>query len=92
MSRVSTINYMGTSILFLDFSKISTAEVPAVINEARRVIDRASPNSLKIMTDFTDANYDNATADMVKSALSLMRSESMRKAVGQVRKRFYRPI
>lgn len=67
MGRVATIDHNGTSILFLDFSKISTAETPAVIQEAISVIRSSPPSSLRIMSDFTDANYDKQTTADVKA-------------------------
>lgn len=67
MDRVTKIDHKGTPILFLDFSKIRTAEVASVIAEASSIIHSSPPNSLKIMSDFTDANYDKETTADVKA-------------------------
>ena len=67
MSRVSNIEHGGSTILFLDFSNISTTEVPAMLTEARTVIHAAAPKSLKIMSDFTNARYDKGTTEDVKA-------------------------
>ena len=67
MSRVSNIDHNGTKILFLDFSKITSPEVPDVIKEATAIIHSSAPNSLKIMSDFTDALYNKETTENVKA-------------------------
>ena len=66
MSRIQNINYMGKSILFMDYKGIETTEVDGLLAESRPIIDAAPPKSLLLLSDFTDANYDTAITGKVR--------------------------
>lgn len=57
------MEYEGHSILILDFSRLTIDGILNMIEEAKVVIHQAEPNSLRIISDFTDTHYDKQTAD-----------------------------
>lgn len=65
MSRISTIEYEGASILLIDWSELQLEGIKEVMDEARAIIHSSPPLSVLALSDFTFTHYDKATADML---------------------------
>ncbi len=65
MSRINTIEYEGTSVLLIDWSKLSLEGIKELMEEARSIIHSMPPTSVLALSDFTDTHYDKATADIL---------------------------
>ncbi len=60
MSHVQFIQYQGTELLVVDFSKTtSLAEFLSVIEEAKQVIARCPLHSILTLTDVTNSYFDS---------------------------------
>lgn len=69
MSRVTSISHKGQSILFVDYSNVGPADLDDILSQARPMIDASQPNSVRLLSDFTQVTYDKeATAKMKKFA------------------------
>jgi len=61
--RVRFISHRATPILFIDFSGLEPAEMPAVIEQARSQIHQAPPASLLTLTDVTDMHFNQEVTE-----------------------------
>ena len=67
MSRVEFMTHKGKRILLIDFSHLGPAEIPAVIAEARRVIDQQPEKSVLTLTDLTGMHFNSEIMDAIKA-------------------------
>ena len=65
MSRVSTIEYEGVSIILIDWTELNLEGISELMEEARAIIHSSPPLSVLALSDFTDTRYDKATTDML---------------------------
>jgi hypothetical protein len=58
MKRVEFLVYKGKRILLIDFSKLKTAEVLPVIQEAKQLMAKQAKGSVYTLTDLTQTGYN----------------------------------
>jgi hypothetical protein len=66
MERVQFIEHKGKSILHLDFSGCTAAEVLTVIEQSKAVIATQHHGSLLTLTDVTNASFNNQVSESMK--------------------------
>ncbi len=71
--RIRFIEHRGKSIMMVDLSHCSPDQILALLEEFRDKVTSQSPNSLLILADFTDANFDKSVITRMKELLVLDR-------------------
>ena len=67
MERTRFTDFRGTPILVADFAAVRVpADAVSIIREARDVIGRQAPRSVRLLTDVTDAHYDPSVVQALK--------------------------
>lgn len=68
MERVSFIKHNGRDVLVVDISDLKNVEESiAVLQSATRLIKTQAPKSVLLLTNVTNAHYDTAGADAIKT-------------------------
>jgi hypothetical protein len=68
MERTRFIEHRGKKVLLLDYTGIrDPAEALRAIDATKREVERHPPKSLRVLTDSTDAHYDTAVVQALKS-------------------------
>jgi len=66
MNRVKFIWTGGKEILFLDFCGCTVKDFPSALEEAQKIIKTRPENSLLILTDVTNARFDEQVSVRMK--------------------------
>lgn len=66
MQRTQFIQAGGKEILFLDFSDCTVGDLMSAIGEAEKIIKTRPENSLLILTDVTNARFDEQVSARMK--------------------------
>jgi hypothetical protein len=67
MNRVQALRHKGKSIILVDLSHCTPNESLEAIPNAQEVIAKAGPKNALVMTDVTEATYNQAVAAAIKS-------------------------
>jgi hypothetical protein len=67
VEKIRFITYEGKNILHLDFSHCKAEEILNTITEAKKVIATHPEQSLLTLTDVTDARFNDAVTQEMKS-------------------------
>ena len=70
MGRVQFIDHKGTRILMLDFSGCKSVELGAIVKEAKAVIGKQPPASVRTLTNVTCTEMSKDTSAIVKDLTS----------------------
>lgn len=71
--RIRFIEHRGKSIFVVDLSHCSSDQILTLLEEFRDKVTSQPPNSLLILADFTDANFDKSVITRMKELLVLDR-------------------
>ena len=71
--RLRFIKHKGQVIFVIDFSRCSAKEIMLLLEQARMIVARQSPDSLLTLVDFQDAEVDKKVATRMKEVLTLDR-------------------
>ncbi len=71
--RIRFIEHCGKTILVVDLSHCNADQILILLEEFRDKVTSQSPNSLLILADFTDANFDKSVITRMKELLVLDR-------------------
>jgi len=66
MNRVRFIDHNERQILYLDFSSCEVDQAFEVMKEAKNTVKNQAENSLRVLTDVTDAKFNTALTDAMK--------------------------
>jgi len=66
MERIKFIQQSGKKLLFLDFSNCNVEELLEAIDEAKTIIKTQPENSLLILTDVTNARFNEEVSRKMK--------------------------
>jgi len=66
MNRVRFIDHDGKQILLLDFSFCDVGQAFETMKEAKNIVKNQAENSLRVLTDVTDAKFDTKLTDAMK--------------------------
>lgn len=66
MGRVGFFDHNGMQILLLDFSSCEIDQSFQIIDEAKDIIRSQDENSLRVLTNVTDAAFDTKLTDAMK--------------------------
>jgi hypothetical protein len=78
--RVRLIKHQGQTIMMIDFSHCTPAEILPLVDEIQRRVAEHPLNSLLTLADFTGVQIDKAAAMRIKEALAMDRPYVKRSA------------
>jgi len=81
MSRVSTVQHRGTSVVLIDLTGAVASDMVAVAGEARAYIGALPGDALLTLTDLTGSRYDARALDALKQVAAENRSRVAASAV-----------
>ncbi len=66
MGRVQVVSHAGKTLIYLDFSDCKVAELPPIIEEAKRMIARQPKESALVLTNVTNTELSKDTSAIMK--------------------------
>lgn len=91
MGRINFVTHKGKQILHIDFSNVAPDDAPTVVEEAKRVIAKQPPNSLRTLTDITNGGFPPKVNQLMKEytahnkpyvrAAAIVGADGLRKAL-----------
>jgi hypothetical protein len=67
--RLHFIKHKGHAIFVIDFSNCGVKEMLLLLDQVQADVTRHAPGSLRILTDFTGAEFDKNLAQKIKKVL-----------------------
>src|SRR5215472_14518607 len=80
MDRIQFVTHQNHRILLVDCTKCTPAELAGVADKLPSFVTQEPPNSVLILGDFTDAQFDKESVEHIKVAAVFDRSHVKRAA------------
>ena len=81
MERVRFIDHNGTQVLMVDCTNLGPQELNAIFERVQQVVTSQPPHSVRVLSDFTGAQFDKHAADHMKVVATYDRAYVKRSAI-----------
>ena len=78
MERLRFVTHHKKRILLLDFTNCAAEEVGAIADQVPAVVTREPSGSVRLVSDFSGAEFDRAAVERIKLATAFDRAHIMR--------------